>query len=116
VRIRGIGYDPSYDASRGHAATSERLTIVATEFPPNGAAGAQFVSCRHVLEHVPVPRELVANVRAAIDERRDAATYFEVPDAGYMLDCMAITGVMYEHPSYFAAPALRRLFETQGFA
>lgn len=113
---RGIGYDPSYDPARGHAATSEQLTIVPADFPPDGAAGAQFVSCRHVLEHVPAPRELVANVRAAIGERRDVATYFEVPDAGYMLERMAITDVIYEHPSYFAAPTLRRLFETQGFA
>jgi hypothetical protein len=47
--------------------------------------------------------------------RDDVAAYVEVPDAGFMLRELAVWDVIFEHPWYFTAPALRRLFTEQGF-
>ena len=106
---RGIGFDPSYAG------------------PPNGEAGVSFVreywseahaeiapdfiSCRHVLEHLGDPRALLQTLAGST-----ATLYFEVPDGEYMLREAACWDVIYEHVSYFTAPALRRLFGDFGFA
>lgn len=112
---RGTGYDPSYDPSRLAAPSRPGIDIVTAPYPTEGVA-ARLVACRHVLEHLANPRDLVSAVRASFEGRTDVAVYFEVPDATYMLEQLAIWDVIHEHCSYFAAPTIRALFEGAGFA
>lgn len=99
---RGVGFDPSHSGSPNGGNPSFVRGFYSGE-------PADFISCRHVLEHVQRPRELL-DVLA-----RGATVYFEVPDGGFMLREAAVWDVIYEHPSYFTAPALVRLFEDRGF-
>lgn len=110
---RGTGYDPSHDPARA-ADSGGRVTISADPYPLEGTT-AQFVTSRHVLEHVPDPAALVAAVRASLGDRSDAVVYFEVPDATHMLEAAAIWDVIHEHCSYFTEQTLVWLFRRAGF-
>jgi hypothetical protein len=99
---RGVGYDPSYPGEpNGGNPRFVRGFYSGEE--------ADFLSCRHVLEHVEAPRELLDTLHP------DATVYFEMPDGGYLLREAAIWDLIYEHPNHFTAPALRRLFEDAGY-
>lgn len=98
---RGVGYDPGAPVeSRGGNPVLVRGVYAGEP--------ADFIVCRHVLEHLADPHALVASLAS------EATTYFEVPDGGYMLREVAIWDVIYEHASYFTAPALERLFAVRG--
>jgi hypothetical protein len=99
---RGVGFDPSYpgDVNGGNPRFVRGLYA---------GEPADFISCRHVLEHVEDPQALLRSLAP------EATVYFEMPDGGYMLREAAIWDLIYEHPNYFTAPALRRLFEDAGY-
>lgn len=99
---RGVGYDPSHPGST-NGGNPSFVRDYYTGQP------ADFISCRHVLEHVETPSELLDTLA------RQATVYFEVPNGDYMLREAAIWDLIYEHPSYFTAPALAFLFEDRGF-
>ena len=105
---RGVGFDPSY---RGAANGNGSVRFVREYFSAEHASEpADFICCRHVLEHMDEPRALLETLAGT-----RAALYFEVPDGEYMLREAATWDVIYEHVSYFTAPALTRLFEDFGF-
>lgn len=109
---RGIGFDPG-----GSNGTQHNLTIVRDYYSERYAGyEADFVCCRHVLEHVPSPRAFINGVRRALDKQPQASVYFEVPNANYTLQETGIWDLTYEHCSYFSAGSLARLFESCGFA
>jgi len=99
---RGIGYDPSYPGEPNGGNPSFVRGFYAGE-------PADFLCCRHVLEHVEAPRELLDTLDPG------ATVYFEMPDGAYLLRETAIWDLIYEHPNHFTAPALRRLFEDAGY-
>jgi hypothetical protein len=99
---RGFGYDPSYPGEEG----GDNPTFVRGFY---AGEPADFIACRHVLEHVEAPAELLDAMHP------DATVYFEMPDGGYMVRETAIWDLIYEHPNYFTAPALRHLFEDAGY-
>jgi hypothetical protein len=112
---RGVGFDPSQDpVEAGHGPGSMRIV---PDFYSERYAdrSADFICCRHVLEHLDRPRELLASLRSMLGDRPDVAVYFEVPDAEYMLRAAAVWDLIYEHPSYFSAATLDGLFEEMGF-
>jgi hypothetical protein len=74
-----------------------------------------FICSRHVLEHIAHPKEFLTQVRRAIGEQRQAAVFFEVPNALFTLRDLAIWDIIYEHCSYFSAPPFFRLFAACGF-
>ncbi|MEM7204642.1 MAG: methyltransferase domain-containing protein [Planctomycetota bacterium] len=108
-RNRCVGFDSSYE---GHG-DDAGIEVQRTFWDPARATevGADLVACRHVLEHIEQPAEFVRSVANAT---AGAALYFEVPDALYTLRDLGIWDIIYEHCSYFAAPALARVFEAQG--
>jgi hypothetical protein len=110
---QGTGYDPAFDPERSMLAPGAQATIVREMFRPETARDTDFVTCRHVLEHIPRPGEFLAQLRRSVHD--GAGVYFEVPDGGYMLEHSAVWDVLYEHCSYFSPAALADLFERAGF-
>jgi SAM-dependent methyltransferase len=109
-RCRGLGFDPSYDGAQDGV---DWLSFVRDEYRVDaGYARAELVVCRHVLEHIPSPRAFVSTLRDAV--AAEGVLYVEVPSAEYMLRNRSIWDVIYEHCSYFTAPALASLFRDCG--
>jgi SAM-dependent methyltransferase len=114
-RNRGVGYDPSLEGTPA-LDVSGNVRFVADVYSGSEAGAApDFVSCRHVLEHVDDPLRFLCELRATLDDGGETVLYFEVPAGDSMLRNAAVWDVIYEHPSYFTAPALRALFERAGF-
>lgn len=110
----GVGFDPAFDPARSaikpgvNARVVRELFTSTTTLPP-----PDFVSCRHVLEHIPDPRAFLADLRRALPD--GAGLYFEVPDCAHMTEHLAIWDLIYEHCSYLTAEAMIGLFARAGF-
>jgi len=110
---RGLGFDPSYVPG---PTVSPRIEVVLDYYSEQYAnRQADFVMCRHVLEHIAEPIEFVKRVRRSIGNRMETVVFFEVPNALYTLRDMGIWDLIYEHVSYFSASSLARLFVNCGF-
>jgi hypothetical protein len=81
----------------------------------HGALEADFLCCRHTLEHIPEPLEFLCLIRRSLGQRKDVILFFEVPDMGRILKTQAFWDIYYEHCSYFTAGSLARLFRSAGF-
>ncbi|VBB05181.1 c-methyltransferase [Lucifera butyrica] len=113
--ISGYGFDPSY---RGPATTPDgRITFLAAYYGP-GFAGiaADFVICRHVIEHVADPVALLTSIHQALSHSPRARLFLETPAVDWILHNAAYWDFFYEHCSYFTAASLARAVETAGFA
>ncbi len=108
---RCVGFDPSYVPDG-----NERIAVVQDLYSEKYAHyQADFIACRHVLEHIPSPREFLASVRRSIGDRVGAVVFFEVPNVLYTLRDLGIWDLIYEHCSYFCVRSLARLFTECGF-
>jgi hypothetical protein len=111
---QGVGFDKSFEVSRGPG-------IAGVEFVNDWFTDAyanlqpDFVSCRHVLEHIADPVRFLRGLRAHPGIKPETALYFEVPNALYTLRDLGIWDLIYEHVSYFTLPSLRMAFEAAGF-
>jgi SAM-dependent methyltransferase len=113
---RGLGFDPSFDASKAETALADGMEIVAEHFSQQHADRPVDLLCsRHVLEHIPQPLEFLKQLRQTIGNRRNVLLFFEVPNALFTLDRLAIWDLIYEHCSYFSPASLRSVFEAAGF-
>jgi len=110
----GEGYDPSQPTSRS-AAGHGSVEIIGRNFAVEDARGADFVCCRHVLEHLPEPMDLLRQLRESIAVKADAAVGFEVPNGLFTLDRLGIWDIIHEHVSYFTPSSLVRAFHSAGF-
>ena len=113
-RNRGIGFDPTYigpETAEQGAVRFERAFYGAQQeqYAPD------FVCCRHVIEHVQSPLEMLDAVRHAIGNQVSSAVYFETPALPWILDTLTFWDLFYEHCSYFAASSLAWAFERTGF-
>ena len=73
------------------------------------------VICRHVIEHVPNPVDLLKSIRAALVNSPHARLFFETPCVEWILDNQVVWDFFYEHCSYFTAQSLTTAFEQAGF-
>jgi SAM-dependent methyltransferase len=113
---RGIGFDPSYVPEPDPDHKAARVTFIRDVYSERYADyKADFVCCRQVLEHIESPRDFLVSVRQAIGNRLGTAVFFEVPNAMFTLRDLGIWDLIYEHPSYFSASSLSRLFTLCGF-
>ncbi len=112
---RGVGYDTSYigppDALDGRVVFHRRYFGAGeTSIAPG------LLLCRHVIEHVPDPREMLRCIRAALGDSERTLVVFETPSVRWILRNRVIWDFFYEHCSLFSAASLRALFEQCGFA
>jgi hypothetical protein len=109
----GIGVDPAYQEGRQ---TNPRLTFHRELYAAkHGRFGAQFICCRHTLEHICHTREFMQALRDSIPDDMRPAVFFEVPEVSRILDVPAFWDIYYEHCSYFSPGSLARLFRRTGF-
>ena len=113
-RNRGIGFDPSYVGSESDL--DGRLRFVTRYYDADCAdVPADVVVCRHVIEHVPQPLELLRNIKKALANSPGARVFFETPCVEWILRNLVIWDFFYEHCSYFTADSLRSAFQLAGF-
>ena len=112
---RGIGIDPAYVPERTSSEAAERINFI-QDFYSKAYRGlaADFICCRHTLEHIPDVGDFVRLVRDAIGER-GTPVFFEVPDTRRVLREAAFWDIYHEHCSYFTLGSLARLFRSSGF-
>jgi len=113
-RNRGIGFDPSYVGPDTAEQGAVRFIRAFYDSQQNQFA-PDFVCCRHVIEHVQSPLDMLRAVRQAIGNRMNSFVYFETPALPWILDTVTFWDFFYEHCSYFTAESLTWAFEQTGF-
>jgi hypothetical protein len=72
------------------------------------------VCCRHVIEHLADPGELIRLMSQTLGGQPQARVYLEVPNGAYTFEDLGIWDLIYEHCSYFSEESLRRLVSRNG--
>lgn len=110
------GFDPSMSGVDSPFTSREGVEIV-PEYFRSDQLDRPFdaILCRHVLEHLDAPMPLLRDIRRAIGSR-DVPIYFEVPNAGWMLQTTSMWDVIYEHVGYWTSPAMETAFRRAGLA
>jgi hypothetical protein len=112
----GIGLDPGYRPERTSTGAAERINFIRDFYGPKYAhLHADYVCCRHTLEHIAPVLDFVRLVRETIGDRRHVNVFFELPDMERVLQRGAFWDIYYEHCSYFTRGSLARLFRSAGF-
>ena len=73
------------------------------------------IVCRHVIEHIPNPLDLLHTIRQALANSPQARVFFETPTVEWILRNHVIWDFFYEHCSYFTVASLTTAFEAAGF-
>ena len=111
---KGYGFDPSYVGQETDLAG--RLKFEKRYYNSDCAdIPADVVVCRHVIEHVPEPLNLLNAVKQALIHSPQARVFFETPCVEWILRNQVIWDFFYEHCSYFTKESLTTLFEIAGF-
>lgn len=112
---QGVGFDPSYAPDTESGSTNERVDFIQDIYSDEYIdCSPDLICCRHTLEHLSSPTELVRMVHRAASQN-GAAVFFEVPNVLYTLRDLGIWDLIYEHCSYFSACSLTHLFQASGF-
>ena len=112
----GIGLDPGYRPERTQSAAVNRIRFIRDFYGPKYShLQADYVCCRHTLEHIGPVREFMTLVRETIGDRRHVNVFFELPDMEHILEHGMFWDVYYEHCTYFTRGSLARVFRDTGF-
>ena len=113
---RGIGFDPAYDETRINHEAKERITFIPDFYGEKYKHyHGDFVCCKMTLEHIPATAEFLETVRRSIGNNLQTTVFFQIPNAGYVLQDVAFWDIYYEHCSYFTEPSLTTLFQNKRF-
>jgi SAM-dependent methyltransferase len=113
---RGIGVDPSVVLERVRQPAAGQVSFIADLYRKQHAdLPADFVICRHTLEHIHDVAGFMELLRANLAGRSATTVFFELPDTLRVLREVAFWDIYYEHCSYFTVGSLVRLFERSGF-
>ncbi len=109
----GIGLDPSYRPERTDS--TARIDFIQDFYSEKYTdLQADFVCCRHTLEHIGPTGEFMAMVRRAIGDK-GSIVFFELPEGMRVLREGAFWDMYYEHCSYFTPGSLARVFRDNHF-
>ncbi len=113
---KGIGIDPGYRPERTKSEAASRIEFIQDFYSEKHAhLTADYVCCRHTLEHIYPVREFVGTIRKTLAGKNRVIVFFEVPDVSRVLAERAFWDVYYEHCAYFTLGSLARLFRAAGF-
>lgn len=111
----GIGFDPAQAAESGLVGEGS-ITLVQDLFRGSFHGRVPELVCfRHVLEHFADPAAFLRGLRDALGGASDSVIYCEVPNGLSVFGGASIWDLTYPHVCYFPAPALQRLFASNGF-
>jgi hypothetical protein len=115
---RGIGVDASYVAERDIDQNDVDIVFIKGFFEEHTSviAEADFIVCRHTLEHISTTAYFLRRLYQAIPEDRRPVIFFDLPDTTRVLIEAAFWDVYYEHCSYFTPTSLANVFRTEGFS
>jgi 2-polyprenyl-3-methyl-5-hydroxy-6-metoxy-1,4-benzoquinol methylase len=111
---RGVGFDPSYvpDEIDSDLPISFVQQFYSERYTDQKA---DFIGCRHVLEHIEQPSDFLAMIRRVIGDRTDTVVFFEVPNALFTVRQLGVWDIIYEHCSYFSPYSLAHAFQQNDF-
>jgi SAM-dependent methyltransferase len=114
--IRGVGIDSTAVPQRLTGKAAENVRFINEFYGPQHAdIPADFVACRHALEHIPDVSGFLHAVHDA-DAGRHLPIFFELPETMRVLREVAYWDIYFEHCNYFTPGSLARAFEKNGFA
>lgn len=107
----GIGFDPGYRQDQDSNGRRGTIRII-NEIYSGQLSGCQadFLICRHVLEHIYNPQNFLSMITGTVDKQLNASLFFEVPSLLWTLRDLSIWDIIYEHYSYFSCHSLSQLF------
>ncbi len=115
-RNQGIGIDPAFAPERMDRSATQRIEFIRDLYSEKYAhLAADFICCRHTLEHIQPTLAFLQMLRRSIGDRTDTIVFFDVPDVRRVLDEQAFLDIYYEHCSYFSMGSLARMFRLAGF-
>jgi SAM-dependent methyltransferase len=113
---KGVGFDPSYIPRAEHRHLGERVKFIQDFYSEDYRDDqADLICCRHTLEHVANPADLLIPLRKAIGDRLNTVVFFEVPNAIDTFQREAVWDILYEHCTYFVPSSLKQVFSDCGF-
>jgi len=112
----GIGIDPGFHENRLQSEAASRITFIRDLYSEEYShLSADFVLCRHTLEHIHETKKFMEMIRRSLGDRTDSTIFFELPDVYRVLRECAFWDMYYEHCTYFSLGSLARLFRLTGF-
>jgi hypothetical protein len=115
-QCRCIGFEPGIEAENARKTGAE---VFKDYFIPQRdlkRIRADFLVCRHVIEHMANPREFVASIAYWCSRYEQYPVFLaEVPQIDKAVTQGRVTDFLYEHVSNFTAESFRMLFATTGF-
>ncbi len=113
---RGVGFDPTYVSRSEHQSITQEVQFIQDYYSDKYKDyRADFIACRHTLEHILNPADLLEPLRKAIGDRLNTMVFFEVPNALYTFRHLGIWDIIYEHCCYFVPASLEHTFSGYGF-
>lgn len=110
----GIGFDPSYLGPLERL--GGKLLFKRTFYDESSADFAtDTVICRHVIEHLGNPLDMLKTIRNSLVNSPQAQVFFETPDVEWILQNKVVWDFFYEHCSYFSSQSIAVAFERAGF-
>ncbi|MDO8289814.1 MAG: class I SAM-dependent methyltransferase [Parvibaculum sp.] len=114
-----LGVEPSVGLSQ--TAASKGFRVEPIPLTPDNArkiigkhGQADAVVCRHTLEHVPAPKDLIAAIATLL--KPGGICIIEVPDTDWVIEHLCIHEIWDEHISYFRPGSLHRLLKSKGLS
>ncbi len=109
-RNTGLGVDPAFDPAR-NPSNHASVTFLQEVFKPEHLDfEPDLIVCRHTLEHIADPENLVA----MMSRRPGCDLFIEVPDLGRILDEGAFWDIYYEHCNYFDEGSMSIMLDRRG--
>lgn len=110
-----VGFDPVAQPANLPEAPAGSVELRAERFDGRIPLQADFLVCRHTLEHIPRPTDFMGRIRRAIGPRPRPVIAIEVPDTLRILMHGCFWDFFHEHCSYFTDVSLRRGLGQAGF-